>query len=171
MAKSVHHLAIAALGVGLGVAGVAPAMAGTSGGADPANDVIALPTVTPVPTGLLGGLLGSGGLLDLGNLLGGSDGVLSSSNGLFGSQGGLLGGSSTVSDVVPLAAGGLSGVPVVDGTVPGLSSVAPAVDGVLAGEPTVGGEAVLQNPGGLGGGLLGSLLDLSSVTGLLGGRL
>ena len=169
MATSIHRLAIAALGVSLGVAGVAPAMAGTTVVPDPAGDVIALPTITPGPAGLLGGLLGGGGLLDLGGLLSGGQGLLTSSGGLFGGQGGLLGGSSTVSDIVPLAAGGLSGVPVLDGTVPGFGSVGPAVDGLLAGEPPVGGQDNLGNPS-VAGGLLGGLLNLSNVTGLLGGR-
>ncbi len=170
MAKSIRRLAVAAVGVSFGLAGVAPATAGTAAVPDPTNNIIPLPTITSGPTGLLGGLLGSCGLLDLGGLLNGNQGLLTSGGGLFGGQGGLLGGSSTVSDIVPLATGGLSGVPVLDGTLPGLGSVGPAVGGLLAGGPPVGGQDNFGNPQVVGG-LLGGLLNLNSVTGLLGGRL
>jgi hypothetical protein len=168
MTKSMYRLAVAALGVGLGVAGVAPAMAGTVAVPD-SNGVIALPTITPAPPDLLGGLLGNGGLLDLGGLLSGSQGLLTSSGGLFGSQGGLIAGSSSVSDIVPLATGGLNGVPVLDGTIPGFGSVGPAIGGLLAGGPPVGGQDNLGNPA-VASGLLGGLLNFSSLTGLLSGH-
>ncbi|MGH9036305.1 MAG: hypothetical protein ACRD0O_11125, partial [Acidimicrobiia bacterium] len=147
MSQRMRRLAVAALGLGMGVAGVVPAVAGV----DEASPLAALDLL-----GGRGGLLGEGGLL--GGLLGGDQGLLTGEGGLFGSDGGIIAG-----DGDSLTGGG--------GLLDGLLGV-PAVDfgGGEGGVPTIGDGPFLENPriaeGLLGGegGLLGGLLGLGSIT-------
>lgn len=176
MSKTIHRLVVVALALGLGLVGMVPAMAGDDAGiihnnldAVFAND---LPTivddvdggVAQAPAavgGLLGGLLGGGNGL-LGGLLGGEHGLV---GGLLGGPGGVLGGILGAGDrLAILPTGDLAGV---DGVVEALG------DGDV---PPVGGDQVLEDPrigGGLlaGGGLLGGLLHVDSITQALAGRL
>jgi hypothetical protein len=174
-----YRLQAAALAVGLGLLGMAPAMAGDApfdGLLDLGVDDVTgeLPAVTDdianadleqapvIADGVLGGLLGGseGGLL--GGLLG--DGLL----------GGLLA-SDRMAIMDPTAA--------VPGVVEGLASEdlldAPTVGGGDVGEDSSVGGGLLGGvlgggEGGLlggGGGLLGGLLHVDSILGILGGRL
>jgi len=191
--KRTHRLAVAALGLSLGLAGTVPATASDSNEFSGAG---LLDSVTGGGSG--GGLLGSLPLLSTGGgLLGGLPLLGGGSLPLLG--GGdlpLVGDLPVVGDAVDNVSGGslFSGLSegdvmgvtddvadaVTEGTV--VEEVTGVVDDVPAGGLLSGvtGGDVLNGVtgggllGGVGGGLLsgglGSLLNLDMVTGLLGGR-
>jgi len=152
MSRIARRAATASLALGLAFTGTAAAVA-----ADDAHRVAGflglgdverlladeVPAITSeVESGLAGLLSGDGGLL--GGVLGGTGGILDE---VLGGLGGGL--DDTLGDGLGTLLG------------PDLS-IQPV--------PTIGGGAFLEDPR-VGGGILGGLLDIGSITGLLAGRL
>lgn len=168
MNTTIHRLAVGALALSLGVAGMVPALA------DHDEDAVDEAFTEEEPfQGSLGGLLDGGllsGLPVVSGLGGGEGGLL---GGLLGSEGGLLGDGGLLGSeggLLPGLLGGHAGVPeFTEGTatlVDGLTSMAE----LLPGAPPVDGEHVGEGSH-VGGGVLGGLLSLEGLVGGLAGRL
>ena len=156
MSRIARRAATASLALGLVFTGTAAAVAADDAhrvagflGLGDVERLVAdeVPAITgEVESGIAGLLSGDGGLL--GGLLGGTGGILSE---VLGGLGGGLG----------------SGL---DGTLgDGLGTLL-GPDLSIQPVPTIGGGAFLEDPR-VGGGILGGLLDIGSITGLLAGRL
>ena len=154
MSKKNRRLAVAALGLSLGVGGVVPAMAANGSGTLFSNP-------GGPPTGSLGNIVSGNslsGLLSSGG--GGGGGLLS---GLTGGGGGPLSIVTGLTSHLPI----VNSLPLLGG---GSASTSGGLGGLTGGLTSGGGLGGLTS-GLTGGGGLGSLLNISNLTGLLAGRL